>query len=80
MLNVLLTKFSYFVAAKSVFFMIGWFLTINASKLGHFEQKKVLGCKEYFEVLFGKSGAYKSKYTIKPLLSQNMVHFTPITK
>ena len=31
---------------------------------------------KYLEVLFGKSGAHKSKYTLKPLLSQNMVHFT----
>ena len=29
---------------------------------------------KYLEELFGKSGAYKSKYT--PLLSQGMVHFT----
>ena len=27
------------------------------------------------KVLFGKSVAYKSKYTLKPLLSQNMVLF-----
>ena len=30
----------------------------------------------YFEVLFGKSSTCKSKYTIKPLLSQKMMHFT----
>ena len=30
---------------------------------------------KYLEVLLGKSGAYKSKYTLKPLLSQDMVHF-----
>ena len=53
MLNVLLTKFSYFVVAKSVFFMIWWFLTKNASKIGCFRQKKVLWCKKYFKVLLG---------------------------
>ena len=37
---------------------------------------KILGSKEYLEVLFGRSGAYKSKYTLKPILSKNMVHFT----
>ena len=29
-----------------------------------------LGFKTYFQVLFVKSGTYKSKYTLKPLLSQ----------
>ena len=29
---------------------------------------------KYLEVFFEKSGAYKSKYIHKPLLSQNMVH------
>ena len=29
---------------------------------------------KYLEVFFEKSGAYKRKYTLKPLLSQNMVH------
>ena len=28
------------------------------------------------EVMFGKSGTYKSKYTLKYLLSRNMVHVT----
>ena len=37
---------------------------------------KVLGYQKYLEVLFGKFGTYKSKNTLKPLLSQNMVHFT----
>ena len=32
------------------------------------------------EALFRKSGACKSKYTLKPLLSQNMVHFASTTK
>ena len=42
---------------------------------------KVLGYKKkYIEVLFGKSGTYKSIYTLKPILSQNMVHFTRRTK
>ena len=31
---------------------------------------------KYFEVLFRKSDAYKSKYSFKPLLSPTMVHFT----
>ena len=31
---------------------------------------------KYLEVLLGKYGAYKSNYTIKPLFSQNMGHFT----
>ena len=31
-------------------------------------------------MLSGNSAAYKSTYTLKPLLSQNMVHFIPITK
>ena len=30
---------------------------------------------KYLEVLFGKYGEYKSKYTLKPILCQNMVHF-----
>ena len=34
------------------------------------EKKKVLGGKKYLEVLFGKSGAYKSKNTLKQLLSK----------
>ena len=38
--------------------------------------KKVLGYTKYLEVLFGKSVKYKYKYTVKPFLSQNMVHFT----
>ena len=46
------------------------------------------GLKVYFDLYvadfllskFGKSAAYKSKYTLIPLLSQNMIHFTPITK
>ena len=29
----------------------------------------------YLEFFFGKSGAYKFKYTLKPLLSQHMEHF-----
>ena len=32
------------------------------------------------KVLFGKSGTYISKYTLIPLLSQNMVHFAWTTK
>ena len=32
--------------------------------------------KIYLEVLFGTSGTYKFNYTLKSLLSQNMVHFT----
>ena len=32
---------------------------------------------KYLVVHFGKSGAYK--YTLKPMLSQNMVHFTLTT-
>ena len=35
--------------------------------------------KKYLNVLFGKSAAYKSKYTLTPLLSQNILYFTPIT-
>ena len=47
MLNVFLTKFSYFLVAQKKF-MIGWFLTKNASKIGCFRLnstmiKKVLG-------------------------------------
>ena len=49
--------------------------TQNASKQGVFTNK-FLWCKTYFKVFFGKSGAYKSKYTLKPLLSQSMVNFT----
>ena len=39
--------------------------------------KKVIGCKTYFEVLFGESGAYKFKYTLKPPLSQQSQGPTP---
>ena len=35
-----------------------------------------LGKKKNLEVLLGKSGAYKSKYALKPLQGQNMVHLT----
>ena len=35
---------------------------------------------KYLEVLLGKSDAYKSKCTLKTLLSQNMVHLTWKTK
>ena len=31
---------------------------------------------KYLEVLWGKYGAYQSKFTLKPLLIQNMVHLT----
>ena len=34
----------------------------------------------YLKVLLGKSGAYKSKYTLKSLLGQDMVHFSLQTK
>ena len=37
--------------------------------------KKYMNEQKYLQVLFGKSGIYKSKYSIKPLL-----HFTPTTK
>ena len=40
MVNVLLTKFLYFAVAKSVFFfMIWWFLTKIATKIGCFRLK-----------------------------------------
>ena len=45
-----------------------------------FSSTKVLRPKKYLEVLFGKFGAYKSNYTLKPLLSKNMVNFTLTTK
>ena len=35
--------------------------------------------KKYFKVLFWKCAAYKSNYALKPLLSQNSVHFYQIT-
>ena len=41
----------------------------NASKQGVLANK-LLGCKTCLEVIFGKFGTYKSKYTLKPLLSQ----------
>ena len=37
---------------------------------------KLLGYETYFKVFLGKSGAYKSKHTLKSLLIQYMVHFT----
>ena len=44
--------------------------------VGNIGLKKLWQRKKYLKVLFlGKSGAFKSKYTLKPLLSQNMVHF-----
>ena len=39
MVNVFLTKFSYFAVAKSVFFMIWWSLTKIATKIGCFRLK-----------------------------------------
>ena len=44
------------------------------------KKKKVLRQRRYWELLFGKSGGYKFKYTFKPLLSQNMLHFTGTMK
>ena len=35
---------------------------------------------KYLEVILGKSGAYKSKCTLKPLLSQKIGHLTRKTK
>ena len=47
---------------------------------GHIFLKHLKPCFLTSFVLFGKSAVYKSKYTLKPLLSQNMVQFTWITK
>ena len=57
----------------NVFYMIEGLLPKNPPKLSVWDLK-VIGCKKYWEVLFGKSDAYKSKYTLKPLLNQNMVN------
>ena len=51
--------------------------TKDASKQGILTNK-LLGCKTYLKVFFGKSSAYKSKYTLKPLLGQSMEHFTKL--
>ena len=56
--------------------IVGAFEPKMPKKSGVFYKKKVLNPKKYLKVLFGKSGTYKSKYTLKPLLSLNMVHFT----
>ena len=53
MLNVLLTKFSYFAVAQSVFFfMIWWFLTNIATKIGCF----ILKSTRLYKVLRGTFG------------------------
>ena len=54
----------------------------NTFAVKHLDQcfLTILVKSKYLEVLLGKSGAYKSKYTLKPLLSQAMVHFPWQTK
>ena len=44
------------------------------------EQKKVLSLSKYLKKFLRQSGANKSKYILKPLWSQILAHFTPITK
>jgi hypothetical protein len=39
LVNVLLTKFSYFAVAKSFFFFFFFFFTKNTSKIGYFRLK-----------------------------------------
>ena len=61
--------------------MIKQFRTIIQTKKVYIAVKHLNPCfqttsvqNKYLEVLFGKCGAYKSEYTLKNLLSQNMVH------
>ena len=72
MVNVSLTQIWF---ATIGFTWLVWLLTKNASKLECYKLKK-----KTIKVLFGKSGAYKFKYTAKPLLSRNTVHFTMSNK
>ena len=41
---------------------------------------KVLSFSKYLKYFLGKSGAYKSKYTLKPIWIQKLVHFAPLMK
>ena len=69
----------FFFFCNIWFYMIIVLFNQNCLKIGCFVVK-VLRPNEYLEVLFWKSGAYKSKYTLKHLLSQKMVHLTKTTK
>ena len=55
---------------------LGWFHQPKHLQIGCFYFKKIQGCKTCFEVFFEISITYKPNYTLKPLLSQSMVHFT----
>ena len=63
--------------------MVLWFVCTRLVKKGPWStfftlvlKRKVDG-KKYLPVLFEKSDIYKSKYSIKPLLNQEMMHFIP---
>ena len=68
--NVLFNNYFEFLHVFSVF------INKNTSKRGCFGLKSTMIEKKYLELLFGKSGTYKPKNTLKPILSQNMVDFT----
>ena len=44
------------------------------------DKKKVLSLSKYLKEFLRQFGAYKSKYILKPIWSQKLAHFTPITK
>ena len=70
--------FGYNVFAKNWFYIIGMgFVFLNQKRLQHrvFWTKKYMDVKSTYRY-FWKSTQNKSKYTLKSLLSQNMVHFT----
>ena len=63
---------------------IGAFCSTNEVNAHGFSQSngpiKVLSFSKYLKYFLGKSGAYKSKYTLKPIWSQKLVYFAPLTK
>ena len=61
------------MAKGDLLFSLVGILTLNP---GEMTKKYKDFKKKYIKVTFGKSGTYKSKFTLEPLLSQNRMHFT----
>ena len=78
MVNVLLTKYYVFFKQQVLHYWSD-FWSKNASKIGCFVLKKSTGDKKVLSGTFSEIWHKKSNYTLKPVLIQNMVHFTWIT-
>ena len=55
---------------------LSYYINIDSNETGVRQDSSSDIKKKNLDVISGNSGAYKSKYTLKPLLSQNMVDFT----